>query len=115
MLLKLLESTNLRLAILSNELDLFYGPDFRKHLPFLKKFDVIYDATYTKILKPDPNSYLACIKSLYLEPQDCLFIDDQIVNIKGAELIGLNTVQFDVTKPNESYEEIASYIGLKNE
>ncbi len=112
---KSLESTNLRLAILSNELDLFYGPDFRKHLPFFKKFDVIYDATYTKILKPDPNSYLACIKSLGLVPQDCLFIDDQIVNIKGAELVGLNTVQFDVTKPSKSYERIKSYIGMKNE
>ena len=41
------------LAILSNELDLFYGADFREKLPLLEKFDLIVDATYSKILKPD--------------------------------------------------------------
>ena len=110
-----LKKTDLRLAILSNELDLFYGRDFRKKLPFLEKFEIIYDATYTKILKPNPKSYWACINSLNLAPRDCLFIDDQILNIRGAKLIGLKTIQFNVTKPNESYEEIASFIGLKNE
>ena len=34
------------LAILSNELDLFYGADFREKLPFLADFDVIVDAMF---------------------------------------------------------------------
>ncbi|MBL4891813.1 MAG: HAD family phosphatase, partial [Rhizobiaceae bacterium] len=51
------KSNGVGLAILSNELDLFYGADFRQRLPFLKDFDVIHDATYTKILKPDPRAY----------------------------------------------------------
>lgn len=45
--------TGIRLAILSNELDLFCGAEFRSKLPFLKQFDVIEDATYTNRLKPD--------------------------------------------------------------
>jgi len=47
------KAAGVRLAILSNELDLFYGADFREKLPFLKDFEVIVDATYTGILKPD--------------------------------------------------------------
>jgi putative hydrolase of the HAD superfamily len=50
-----------RLAILSNELDLFYGAGFRDRLPFLKDFDVIVDATYTGILKPDSRAYAAVV------------------------------------------------------
>jgi putative hydrolase of the HAD superfamily len=34
-----------RLAILSNELDLFYGADFRRRLPLLRHFELIVDAT----------------------------------------------------------------------
>ena len=83
-------------------------------LPFLKEFKVIHDATYTKGLKPDPRSYIDCIAALYLEPEDCLFIDDQLRNIKGAERVGLNTIHFDVTKPDESYNRVAASVGLEN-
>ena len=102
------------LAILSNELDLFYGADFRRKLPFLKEFRVIHDATYTKVLKPDPKSYIDCIEALCLKSHDCLFIDDQLRNIEGAERVGLNTIHFDVTKPKESYSRVAKSVGLIN-
>ncbi len=94
-----------KLAILSNELDLFYGSDFRKKLPFLKDFDPIIDATYTKILKPDPRAYQFITEQTGLAPEDCLFIDDQMRNIKGAENFGMQTVHFNVKKPQESYQQ----------
>jgi putative hydrolase of the HAD superfamily len=72
------------LAILSNELDLFYGADFRDKLPFLADFDVIVDATYTNILKPDPRAYRACLDRARLPPEACVFVDDQARNIAGA-------------------------------
>tara|TARA_B110000263_G_scaffold163166_1_gene142032 strand:+ start:71 stop:751 length:681 start_codon:yes stop_codon:yes gene_type:complete len=97
------KNNNVRLAILSNELDLFYGDKFRGKLPFLDVFDVIQDATYTKILKPDPRAYISCLNDLDLQPQDCLFIDDQFRNIIGAQKVGLNTIHFDVLNPKESF------------
>lgn len=97
---------DVRLAILSNELDLFYGADFRQKLPFLKDFDVIHDATYTKILKPDPRAYQAVLADLGLPAADCLFIDDQARNIAGANAFGLQTHHFQVTDPSESYNKI---------
>ncbi|MBZ0127896.1 MAG: HAD-IA family hydrolase [Rhodobacteraceae bacterium] len=101
-----------RLAILSNELDLFYGAEFREKLPFLKAFDVIVDATYTGILKPDPRAYAECLAQLGLPAETCVFVDDQPRNIEGARAVGLACVAFDVTNPIASYRQALSLLGL---
>lgn len=94
-----------KVAILSNELDLFYGSDFRQKLPFLKHFDAIVDATYTEILKPDPRAYHLVLEALALPANACVFVDDQKRNIDGAHAVGLHTVHFDVTQPAASYQQ----------
>jgi putative hydrolase of the HAD superfamily len=93
-----------KLAVLSNELDLFYGADFRQRLPLLSLFDVIVDATYTGILKPDPRAYEACLAQLGVDAGDAVFVDDQWRNIEGAVRCGLQVVHFDVCQPQASYE-----------
>jgi len=104
------KARGIRLAILSNELDLFYGPEMRSRLPFLKKFDLVADATYTKILKPDPRAYLDCARELGVEPQRCVFVDDQKRNVKGAEAVGMHAVYFDVRRPGESIKQTLSLL-----
>lgn len=106
------KSNGVRLAILSNELDLFYGANFRQKLPFLKDFDVIHDATYTKILKPDPRAYQACLEDIGLEAGACVFVDDQARNVEGAKKIGLKTIHFNVRAPAESYAKTLNLLGL---
>jgi putative hydrolase of the HAD superfamily len=97
------KAMGVRLAILSNELDLFYGAEFRTKLPFLQDFAVIHDATYTNIMKPDPQAYLACLSDLGLSAAQCVFVDDQARNIIGAKKVGLQTIHFDVQNPEECY------------
>ncbi len=99
-----------KLAILSNELDLFYGPEFRSHLPLLQKFDVIADATYTNMLKPDARAYLACAKELDVDPHNCVFVDDQARNVQGAQAVGMNAVHFDVRQPDRSFQQALSLL-----
>lgn len=101
-----------KLAILSNELDLFYGVEFRGKLPLLEHFDVIVDATHTKILKPDPRAYEAVCDALGLPPQACVFVDDQERNIDGAIACGLRAVWFDVRHPRDSYRRALQMLGL---
>jgi putative hydrolase of the HAD superfamily len=101
-----------KVAILSNELDLFYGEDFRQRLPFMSKFDVISDATYTNILKPDPRAYQDCLGQLDLTAQECVFVDDQPKNVAGARAINLTTVAFDVRDPAGSYTMALELLGL---
>ncbi len=102
----------LKLAILSNELDLFYGVEFRKRFPLIELFDVIVDATYTKILKPDPRAYEQVLAELALPREACVFVDDQKKNIEGAEAVALPHVHFDVTRPAESYSQALRMLGL---
>ncbi len=96
---------NIKLAILSNELDLFYGQDFREELPFLKDFDAIVDATHTEILKPDPRAYQQVLDALNLPAQQTVFLDDQLKNITGAQALNIPTIHFDVARPQASYQK----------
>ncbi|MGY4569441.1 HAD-IA family hydrolase [Bradyrhizobium pachyrhizi] len=102
-----------RLAILSNELDLFYGADFRSRLSILKRFDTIVDATHTGILKPDPRAYHSVLDELALEADNCVFVDDQRRNIAGAAACNMRTVLFDVRNPAASYGEALRHFGLQ--
>lgn len=100
-----------KLAILSNELDLFYGEGFRDKLPFLREFDAIVDATYTGILKPDPDAYALVCNALDLPAVACVFVDDQAKNIRGGQQAGMTCVHFDVTAPSHSYAMALSALG----
>ena len=101
-----------KLAVLSNELDLFYGADFRRRLLLLDHFDIIVDATHTGILKPDPRAYRAVCDALELTPEACVFVDDQDRNINGALACGFNAVRLDVRHPKDSYRQALHLLGL---
>jgi putative hydrolase of the HAD superfamily len=104
-----------KLAILSNELDLFYGADFRENLPFLAQFNLIVDATYTGILKPDPRAYAFVTEGLSVSAEACVFVDDQIKNILGAQNFGMRAVHFNVLEPAASYAAALAQLGIHAE
>lgn len=101
-----------RLAILSNELDLFYGTGFRQRLPLLQHFSVVVDATYTHILKPDPRAYQAALEQLQLPAQACVFVDDQARNVAGGLRAGLRCVHFDVQQPAQGFGQALDLLGV---
>lgn len=106
------KAAGMKLAILSNELDLFYGVEFRKRFPLIELFDVIIDATYTQVLKPDPRAYALVLDALSLAADDCVFVDDQLKNVEGARACAIPTVHFDVTNPAASYAEALALLGV---
>ncbi len=106
------QAAGCRLAILSNELDLFYGADFRARLPLLDLFEVVVDATYTKILKPNPRAYALCIEQLDLAARGCVFVNDQWRNVEGGRRAGMQVVHFDVMQPQLSYNQALALLGL---
>ncbi len=105
-------AAGIRLAILSNELDLFYGRAMRQRLTLLREVEVIVDATYTGILKPDARAYTACLEQLALPAGQCLFVDDQPRNVMGARALGLPALQFDVLNPAHSCMQARQLLGL---
>jgi putative hydrolase of the HAD superfamily len=102
----------IRRGILSNELEKFYGPKWVKTVPALKKIDVIVDATHTKILKPDPRAYQLGLEALQATPEQTLFVDDQIRNVRGAEAVGIPSLHFDVRRPAKMMQEIRNRLAL---
>ena len=102
----------IRAGILSNELELFHSPAWLKTVPALKLIDVIVDATHTKVLKPDPRAYQLGLEALGATPEQTLFVDDQIRNVRGAEAVGIPSVHFDVRRPTENMREIRRRLAL---
>src|SRR5574340_1082306 len=86
----------LRVGVLSNELELFWGAEFMQRMDILREMDVIVDATHTRILKPDPRAYLLAIDGLGVGAERILFVDDQFRNIAGAVRAGLQVQLFDL-------------------
>ncbi|MEO6856960.1 MAG: HAD-IA family hydrolase [Rhodoferax sp.] len=86
----------IRVGILTNELELFYGKEFLSRMDILGEMEMIVDATHNLILKPDPRSYAMAIEALALRPENILFVDDQFRNIAGGVNAGLQTQYFDL-------------------
>lgn len=102
----------IRVGILSNELELFYGREFLSKISILKSMDIIVDASITQILKPDPRAYTMAIEGLHLPPSEILFVDDQFRNIAGAVLVGLQTQHFELRDAPGSVRAIAARLNI---
>jgi len=62
--------------------------------PFLSLFKDIVVSGDEKLIKPDPKIYEICLKRNNLVAADCLFIDDSVKNVKGAEAVGMKAHHF---------------------
>ncbi len=102
----------IRLGILSNELELFYGADLLGRMNILQEFDAIVDASTTGILKPEPRAYELAIEQLRVPAGEILFVDDQHRNIVGGVKAGLQTHYFDLRDVSGNLEAIAARLRL---
>lgn len=46
------------------------------------------------MLKPNPDIYYHLIQKFSVNPMECLFVDDKMENVKGAEAVGMYGVRF---------------------
>jgi putative hydrolase of the HAD superfamily len=102
----------IRVGMLSNEFELFYGPGMLDRVDVLREMDAIVDATHTKILKPDPRAYQLALEALRLPAREVLFVDDQFRNIAGAVRAGLQTQYFDLRDVAGNIAAIAARLKL---
>jgi putative hydrolase of the HAD superfamily len=86
----------IRIGLLSNEFELFYGTEMVDQIDVLRVMDAIVDATHTKILKPDPRAYALALDALQCRAAEVLFVDDQFRNVAGAVQAGLQAQYFDL-------------------
>ena len=58
------------------------------------EFDAMSNSAEEGVKKPDPKIYLDTCQKLGVQPEECLFVDDDENNIKGAEILGMKAVYF---------------------
>lgn len=55
-------------------------------------FDEIFLSYKMGSRKPEEDCFLHVCQKINLAPQECLFIDDSVMNIRGAEYVGMRTI-----------------------
>lgn len=77
---------------------------------FLDIFDVSVFSAEVKMAKPDEKFFNWMLNQLDIKPQEAIFVDDFIENIRAAQALGINAVHFLDTK--QAITEINQILGL---
>jgi FMN phosphatase YigB (HAD superfamily) len=62
--------------------------------PFLRLFKAQFFSFELKQTKREPSTFHTVLEAIHREPQDCLFIDDSLTNVRVAEGAGIRGIRF---------------------
>ncbi|GII77317.1 haloacid dehalogenase [Sphaerisporangium rufum] len=65
-----------------------------ERLSFVQEMDARFYSGHLGLVKPDAEIYLRVAARLGARPGDCVFVDDRLVNVSGAESAGMTAVHF---------------------
>ena len=94
---KALKERGLLTAILSNMGDAVLQ-SVSKTFEWIQNFDVLVWSYQLRMAKPDPAIYRHVLEELGTPPEETLFIDDKLVNIRAAEAIGMKAIEFSTVE-----------------
>lgn len=99
-LLDELQAAGLRTAVLTNDLAAFHPPEWIGRMSVIRRFDPLIDLSHVGFLKPQPEAFEHALKELGIpaaEASSVVFLDDQPLNVAGAQAAGLRAVHFAPT------------------
>lgn len=100
-------------AILTNDMLNFHGADWVARMDFVHTVDHLVDGATEGVMKPDPRAYEIVADRLGVGLAQLVFLDDQPVNLRGAEALGVHAVEMDVTDPVTGYARVRELLGLQ--
>ena len=100
---------------LTNDLTAFHDADWIGRMGILREFDVLVDGRTEGVMKPDPAAYQLVLERMGVPAEGTVFIDDQPVNLAGAEVVGLTPVRLDPTDPAPGFRLARTLLGLPQE
>jgi putative hydrolase of the HAD superfamily len=99
-----------RMAILTNNVR-EWEELWRAKLPVDEIFELVVDSAWVGMRKPDPEIYKLTISRLGgVAPHECLFVDDNEVNVEAARLLGMTAVHF--RSNDQAIPEVRALAGL---
>jgi putative hydrolase of the HAD superfamily len=88
-----LKQHGLLTAILSNMGDNVLA-NLQREFLWIQNFDVLVWSFQHLMAKPDPAIYRLVLEKLNVRPEESLFLDDKLVNIEAAQVLGMHAIQF---------------------
>jgi epoxide hydrolase-like predicted phosphatase len=94
-LMRELRDRGFRMAILTNNVR-EWEELWRSKLPLDEIFELVVDSGWVGMRKPQPEIYQLTVERLGggLEPAECLFVDDNQVNVEAARDLGMIAIHF---------------------
>ena len=110
-LMRDLRARGYRMAILTNNVR-EWEELWRSKLPVDEIFELVVDSAWVGLRKPDPAIYRLTVERLdgALRPDECLFVDDNELNVEAARELGMAAVRF--TANEQAIPEIRAILGL---
>jgi putative hydrolase of the HAD superfamily len=106
------KAAGLRVGALTNDMTAFHGPEWLARQEHLKLFDVIVDASLTRVMKPDPAAFRGGIEALGLPAEQIVFLDDMPWNVDGARQAGMTAVRVPWDDPAPAIDTARDLLGL---
>jgi HAD superfamily hydrolase (TIGR01509 family) len=90
---KELRTQGIKVFILSNNFK--ERAEYYAHYPWMHDaIDKVYFSWQTGFVKPDPKAWELVLSENNLQPEECVYFDDQEKNLKAAESIGIKSFMF---------------------
>jgi putative hydrolase of the HAD superfamily len=107
-LMRELKASGLKMAMLTNNVR-EWEPLWRSMLPVDEIFEEIVDSAFVGCRKPESQIYALTLDRIGMPAEACLFIDDLLPNIEGAEAAGMSAVHF--RENEQAIAEIRAALG----
>ncbi|MCS7010621.1 MAG: HAD family phosphatase [Anaerolineales bacterium] len=75
---------------------------------FADVFDRMIISAEVGLMKPDPRIYLLALQELDAQADESVFIDDMLVNVEAARVVGMSGIHF--THPQAALDELRSLL-----
>lgn len=99
-----------RLILLSNTNSIHQTEIKAACTPLFAQFERLFFSQDMRLRKPDPQIYLQALASSGMAPAESLFIDDNLPNVVGAELAGLQGFHFRVDQA-DGWARLMAHLG----
>jgi putative hydrolase of the HAD superfamily len=106
-----------RVACITNNMKHGEGPGMARSADKAKAvaeimtlFEHVVESSKLGLRKPDPRIYRMMVKTLQVDPKNCVYLDDLGVNLKPAREIGMTTIK--VLNAAQAIRELEAATGL---
>lgn len=106
------KAAGIPVGALTNDLYAFHDQSWIDRIGVIGEFDELVDGRRDGVMKPDPGAYRLIAERLGVAPEDCVFVDDQPVNLAGADAVGMRSVHLDPVHPETGFAEARRLLGL---